>query len=523
MVSGCGISIKGGNDISGDGEDGGTLKIGVENRGYGDEFAYKLAEAFEEKTGINTEVVKSSSSDWIANTMLSGAKNNDIDVFFDVANLMNTVAQKYYLEGYERAYVDLSDIYDAPLEGYNTDATLEELAYDFAVNFCTWGGDEEGYGDGKQYFVNWAMAYEGLLYNEALFDEYNLTIPRTTNEMLSLMEQMRKLENGSYATNDDGYTIYPLAYAGKNDYMYMPAYVWWAQYDGLDTFNNIMKGKDTNGNYSVDSQKSPGKLSAMQIVAQMIDPDNKFAEANSQTRLFTDAQVCFLAEQAFMMATGDWVEREMSANFEGDLEIAFMPIPINSDVIYKCTSIETDAQLSEVISYIDGENATRPSYVSDEDLAYIRSARSMSNSIGDGHVAYIPAYSDNVEAGKQFLQFMLSKEGQEIMLKYSYGNMSMLNVDMTQFDAYESLSNLQKSKYNILTKEYGAVLMGQDTTHPMAYAGGVRLFYGTGLEAYFGVDKSSGSYLTPKEAFDKEYKTATSSWEQWLTQAGVNN
>ena len=36
-----------------------TLQIGIVAKGYGDEFAKQLAAAFQEKTGIKTEVVKS--------------------------------------------------------------------------------------------------------------------------------------------------------------------------------------------------------------------------------------------------------------------------------------------------------------------------------------------------------------------------------------------------------------------------------------------------------------------------------
>ena len=50
------------------GQDTGTeLQIGVVAKGYGDEFAIQLAKAFQEKTGIKTEVVKSSSSSsWVS-------------------------------------------------------------------------------------------------------------------------------------------------------------------------------------------------------------------------------------------------------------------------------------------------------------------------------------------------------------------------------------------------------------------------------------------------------------------------
>ena len=501
---------------------GGTLKIGVENKGYGDQFAYKLAEAFQAKTGIPAQVVKSNSSDWMETALLAGSKNNDIDVFFDINNLaMKNLATAYFVDECERAYVDLTDIYDAALEGYDTDMTLRDVVFPYSLTACTWGGEEAGYGDGKQYFVNWASGVEGLVYNKTLFEKYHLSVPKTTNEMFALMDQMKTLGGGTYAVNDDGYTIYPFSYSGKVNYLGYPQLVWWAQYDGIDSFNSTLQGKDVNGNYTAESQKTIGKLSSFAIVAKMLDIDNAYTDPNSASYSFTDAQVMFLAEQSFMMSTGDWLEREMSTNFSETMEIAFMPIPLNSDMIANCTSVTTDAQLAEVARYIDGEGE-RPAFVSDEDLAYIAKARSMYCSEGNQHICYIPAYSDMITAGKQFIRFMLSKEGQEIMLEYSYGNMAMLNVDVSQFDYYSSLSDLQKSKLQIVRAGSGATFVGKNYVHPMNYAGGLELYYNN-MEPAFGVTKTSGSYMTAREFWDSEYERIASKYATMMSQAGVSN
>ena len=519
-LTGCDNS-NGGN--GGGKVDSSVLQIGVENKGYGDEFARQLAQAFEAKTGIKTQVVKSNSSDWTETALLSGAKNNDIDVIFDINNLaMKNLATAYYVDGCERAYADLSDIYDAPLEGYNSEKTLEEMVFPYSLAACTWGGEDQGYGDGKQYFVTWASGVEGLVYNKSLFAKYGFSVPKTTDEMFAMMDKMKTLNNGSYAVNDEGYSIYPFSFSGKANYLHYPQLVWWAQYDGIDAFNNILQGKDANGNYAAESQKTIGKLSSFTHVADMLSSDNQYVDPNSSSYSFTDAQVFFLAEQAFMMSTGDWLEREMSTNFEGNKEIAFMRIPVNSDIIANCTSITSDAQLSEVISYIDGDIAEKPAYVSDEDLAYVRSARSMYCCEGNQHICYIPAYSNNIDAAKQFIQFMLSKEGQEIMLQYSYGNMAMLNVDPSQFNYYSQLSELQKSKLEIMQGNGGATFVGKNYVHPMYYAGGMELCYNV-MEMSFGVARNSGSYKSPKEFWENEFAMISGKFDTIMSQAGVSN
>ena len=522
VLSGCGDNGSGGGVGIGK-VDSAVLQIGVENKGYGDEFATKLAEAFQAKTGIETKVVKSNSSDWTETALLSGAKNNDIDVIFDINNLaMKNLATAYYVDDCERAYADLSDIYNAPLDGYNTDKPLKEIVFPYSLDACTWGGEDKGYGDGKQYFVNWAAGVEGLVYNKSLFAQYGFSVPKTTDEMFALMDKMKTINNGTYANNAEGYPIYPFSFSGKANYLHYPQLVWWAQYDGIDLFNNILQGKDANGNYTAESQKTIGKLSSFSIVAQMLSTENQYADPNSSSYSFTDAQVFFLAEQAFMMSTGDWLEREMSTNFEGNMEIGFMPIPVNSDITDKCPSITSDAQLVEVISYIDGEVSEKPAFVSDADLAYVKSARSMYCSEGNQHICYIPAYSNNIESAKQFIQFMLSKEGQEIMLQYSYGNMAMLNVDPTQFSYYGSLSALQKSKLAIMQGGDGATFVGKNYVHPMYYAGGMEMCYNN-MEMAFGVSSGSGSYKSPKEFWENEYAMISTKFDTIMSQAGVSN
>ncbi len=523
MLVGC-IGKADTSSSTGDSSDT-VLKLGIVKKGYGDEFLYKLAEAFQEKTGITTIVEKSSSADWVETAMKSGASNNDIDIIFDICSTnLQYVATKGYVTGYDVCYVDISDVYDTVLEGYSFEATLEEVTLPYVLKAVTWGDEDGTYGDGNQYMVNWAAALEGLIYNVDLFEEYGLTIPKTTDEFFALLEQIKTINGGTYAVNEDGYTIYPFSYSGKVDYLYYLANVWMAQYDGETTFFNMLAGQDADGNYTPDSVKTAGKLSALTIVSELLDVESGYSDPNSATTSFTDAQVLFLAEQAFMMSTGDWLEREMEANFESGMNIAFMAIPINSDIINVLDTVNSDEELSAVIAYLDGDTDVCPSYVSEDDLAYIKSARSMYTSEAQGHVAYIPAYSDNIEAAKEFLLFMFSKEGQEIMLEYAYGNMSTLNIDINEFDYASELTPLQLSKFNILTAFDGATLVGQLKAAPMAYGGGIRPFnLPATLENMFGVIKTSDSYWTPLAALEYNYELISGKWESMISTAGVSN
>lgn len=523
MLTGCSLgrpSGEGGNA----GAKGTVLQIGIEAKGYGDEFAYKLAEAYQAKTGIKTEVAKASAGEWTTAALTSGAKNNDIDVFFDIRDTaMKDVAVSNYLEGYERAYIDLSDLYDEVPDGYNTDKTLEELFDPYAVRACTWDVENEGFGDGKQYFVSYVAGMEGLIYNADLFEKYNLNVPKTTTEFFALLDQLKTIEKGGLAKNSDGRKIYPYVYSNTVRYTEFMSRVWWAQYDGLDAFNNVYEGKNGKDEYTAESSKTAGKLSALTHTAKLLAQDSGYTDPVAVGENFTNVQVLFLDNQAFMTTTGDWVEREMSGNFEGTApNIAFMRIPLNSDIVKKCDTVTTEERLVETIAYIDGETAERPAYLSDADLTLIAEARSIYSSEGNQHVAYIPAYSNMVDEAKDFLRFMLSKEGQEIMLKYSYGNMAPLLTDVSQFEAYEGLSTLQKSKYEMISTGSGLALIGENRSHPMAYAGGLEAFQSS-MEVAFGAVKTSKSFKTPMKYWEDDYQEVVGIWDDAVQKSGIKN
>lgn len=526
LLSGCSLGKASGDNGNG-GSGAGTLQLGIVAKGYGDTWLKELAKAYEAKTGTKTVVVKSTAKETALRGMLTaGAKNNDIDVFFDIwPNAMNAVATANYVDGYERCFVSLSDIYDEVLEGYGTDKTLEETVMPYALRACTWGGKDAGYGDGNQYFVSYATGMEGLVYNKDLFDKYDLKLPKTTTEFFALLDQIKTINNGKYAKNEEGRTIYPYVYSGKAAYSYYLATSWWAQYDGVDGFNKALEGKDANGYYSAESLKSPGKLLGMTYVSKLLNQNNGYVDSSDYSTSFTNAQLLFLDNQAFMMSTGEWMEREMEANFkDGSANVAFMRLPVSSDIVQKCDSVKTEAQLVETIAYIDGDTDVRPAYLSDADLARIKEARGVFCCEGNQHLAYIPAYSNMVEDAKDFLLFMLSKEGQEIMMKYSFGNTAPLNVDVTKFAGYDSISTFQQSKYDMQVSSVGVNLIGNNFSHPMAYAGGIQPFYNApSLEVAFGVVETSESFMTAEELWLAEYKKIADSWNSYLAKAGVSN
>lgn len=499
-----------------------TLQIAIINKGYGSKFVYKLAEAYEAKTGVKTSVVKDTSlSTWSEVALKSGAKNNQVDVFFDIAQMMKPLATKGYIEGYDRAFVDLSDVFSSVAEGYGN-KTIRELTSEYSLHEVTWG-DGKNWGDGKQYFANWAIGLEGLMYNKALFEKYNLTVPRTTTEMFNLFTTIKSISSGSYAKTTDGANIYPFVYSGKVNYMLYPAVTWWAQYDGVDTFNNYLQGKNKEGIYTADSLLSSGRLEAFKTVNQMILKTNGYVSDLCSSMEFTDAQMYFLGGEAFMMSSGDWIEREMEENFDPKtLQISFMKMPIVSSIIdvVPNKSIGNDAKLIEVIDYVDG-NGSKPVGVTDADIEYVAQARKIVCSEAGQHIMYVPIYSNMINEAKNFIKFTLSKAGQEILLENSYGNMSPLKVNINTFNYSSQLTPFEKSKYDIYNSD---TVLIREYSHPMGYLGGVQLFYNDPyMESAFGLINTSSQFMTPEQLWTKDYNAKRTDWNTMMQNAGVSN
>ncbi len=402
-----------------------VLKLGIVAKGYGDEFAKQLAVAFEKKTGIKTEVAKSSvSGDWVGAQLLAGESINDIDVFFDIRhNAMADVAKTNYLKGYERAYVDLSDIYDKVPEGYDTDKTLEELVDPYALKSVTWDLEGEGFGDGKQYFVNYMAGIEGIVYNKKLFQQYKLKEPRTTTEFFALLEQMKKLNNGTYAKNEYGKDIYPFGYSGKVNYMNFLARVWWAQYDGIEAFGRVFEGKDAAGNYTAECYKAPGKLSALNQMSKLLAEESGYSDPSCYSINFTDARKItpFMRKLSDTFAEGYYIPSEdykltnrFVQGMVDEVVLNFLSHTTSNVVDPEETNVVSSAKIQSLIQWINEHYA---------DSVSVQDAAEEINL----SVKYFSSYFKR-HVGMSFNEYIYRTRVSHAMDMLDYTNMSMKEI-----------------------------------------------------------------------------------------------
>lgn len=503
-----------------------TLVIQVESKGYGSQFARDLAEAYNAKnTGTKVVVLNDANTGGFAATALT--TNTDVDIFFTI---QNTVFQ--VMSGVEKnKWADLSDIYNSPLEGYaesGEGVTVKDSLEDFFVDSFT-------FHDGKQYAIPWTTGFGGFMYNKTRWDKTNtaleaagqapLQMPVTTNEMFTLFarfqdQSVKEASNAAYAFSCSSDAPGYLNYIFGN---------WYAQYAGKDAAYNFLQGMDENGVYTPDIFQSDARVQAYDVMAQLLSRKNGYIKLESN---FQKMQKSFIKGTSMFSTNGDWMENEVSSELNpGDVDIEFVRIPVISTIVNRAdlaadftgTEEEKDAKLAGIIHYIDENNLVTATAEAAAELAI--SEHTLQQLIEARHIQYctpsfavvVPAYSDQMDAAKDFLKFMLSKEGQEVFMASSYGLCAPLTVDMTQFDYYQNATTMSKSKINLLQN---SIMYGDEgNSYPMQYiADGLKICRMDMINDFAGMSPTDAETIAKGE-----YDYYIAVWENMMKAAGVSN
>ena len=528
VMAGC--NGGGGNTDNGDVKE---VQIGVVSKGYGNEFAKSLAEEYNKlHTDVKVTVKKTTPTPTYQDSQLQlGKKKNDIDIFFTVTNTI------FSTQGDATLYhwADLSDVYDSAAVGY-TEAdgtkTIEDLLDNAFVRDFT-------YTDGKQYSMPWTSGVVGLLYNKTKWDATNtnlknagkeeLTLPKTTDEMFALFEKIKTADVKAASGN-----AYAFSYSGQNSYMHFMFNSLWPQYEGKTASENFFEGKNEQGVYTADIYNTKGREYAYDIVRSMILKSNGYVNDGDSSQTYDLEQLSFLRGNAFFSCNGDWMEREASAKFNpGDADVAILRTPVMSEIVnndkikadFTGTDVEKDAKLSAIVAfidenYIDGDSA--PSEVdaatlgvSLTTLEFINHARLVRHTLPD-FVAVIPEYSNELNEAKDFLKFMYSKAGQEIVMQETYGCGAPLTIDYSQMDYYKNGTSYTRSRLDLIKE---SIPYGNAMNFPMEYLGRIQACAELKIASAFGTAGPKTAATFVKEEYDG-YKTT---WETKMELAGVRN
>ncbi len=409
-MAACGESENKGKDV---------VQLYYWNAGYGIEWLNEIADNFNNNNAqYKVEIEESANQTTVTSTLMSG-EMNPYDLY--ITGLSSWAGTEPDME-------NLNDLLDSK---YGTESkTLREKMNSYALKMKEHNGEVRSLGIGSD--------AQGMFYNADMFTKYNLTVPRTSDEMEALAWE---IQGRTDMKTSDGVKISAFAHFkdennGYWKYVYEP---WVVQYMGVDEYvNNFMKLKNANGEEQkdvlygntaagADNTANDARYKVMQALERMLTKDTVHARSNEDSH--TTMQTAFLNGQSAMMTNGSWLKNEMSVS-DGSLNFLMMRTPVLSAITETLEDKNmTDTELSAIIGAIDEEKSyeeTKTSLnmpeLSENDYNRIYEARGItygSGANGGTHV-FIPKYSDAKEAAKEFLRYLYSDEGIAIWMKYQH-------------------------------------------------------------------------------------------------------
>ena len=465
-----------------------TLEILVTDAGYGTDWVYALKDLFveqswvkEEYSDIKIQIATSDDQTMVQSRLNAGEKSNHYDLLFGIG------LWEYFGQG--GPLLDLTEsVYKTTVPGEDI------LLYDKMDNsFCSsLGIAEVGMTDVAYYATPWVGGMEGILYNEDLFVANNLSVPNTTDELIFDVCAEYK------AKGDENYSFIQSYDANYFDYLFP---VWWAQYQGIDGYENYFNGID-NDTYSNRIFDQKGREYALEVFEALLDYDKGYVNPKSFTEKFQIAQSLFIDGGALMHVNGDWFSSEMRdvMDRKGDNapKIKMMRTPIISKLGEKLGI--TDPELSAVVSYVDdvgaGEAPEIPSFTSSKGYSTeavidaVTEARMIVNTIGSAHSAVIPKYAVAKDLAIDFLRFMATDIALDVFAEKTDG--ATLPYDHTvDGELYGKLALAQQTRLDYFQSAYGINTLVDPQSYPLVRYGGLTPFLSERFYKQFSMENNT--------------------------------
>ncbi|MBQ7408180.1 MAG: extracellular solute-binding protein [Clostridia bacterium] len=495
----------------------GTLSIASFEGGYGATWAQALADAY--KVHNPEAEVEVDCNPLVREDAVTAFQTNitSVDLYFiDGLSIGN------YCETYQ-SLADISEVYNStPKAGSKEeDILIKDKIRPEIIPEMMYSGDQAEY-QNKYYTIPSPSGPCSLILNtdalDNVFGEGNWSEPRTTDELFALCDAIaeKKAQVNIAGVN---YTIYPFIYSGEAlEYWRYLYYPWIAQYSGIDAWNEMITVKK-NGVYDQSAYQPDGKLQAYQKLEKLIKRSNGYCDGTSMNNKFNQSQKYFLQGRACMYITGDWLEREMEGSTDYKAELKMVKTPITSDLSAKleseygvslgATAAEKDQTLANVISAIDNGQTSYES-VSAQVFNAVKQARAITFTLANSAIGAVPAVSVNKDMVIDFLRFMYSDEGIEIILRESKSYLPVVNA--SEFKAEGELSLFRESVNQITEREITYIFTS--SRDPIRYRAGLDQFIGNEYpETALG--KKTGA-ITAKEYLEKEARLLNEKWAEYM-------
>lgn len=517
-------------------DDDQTLEIFIENYGYGYNWLNAQIDLFKKQDWVKSkypnlnipDIAYNSEDGYAASRITAGKTANTVDLFFSVAS-----AASYYGKADNTGslyFEDLTDLYESTVP--NEGVTYKEKLLDDIAEMQYM----EKFGGGKTYYaVPWVDGWMGIMYNKTLVENYlgeNYQMPRTTNEFVQMTTDIKTKEVKSGA----GKKSSPFITSSKVSYWTEIFVTWWAQYEGINGYNNFWNGVNELGERSSEIFSQKGRLRSLEVLQTLIsaDANNNHTEVN--TMEFTSAQARFLLGEGVMMPNGDWFENEMretEAENPYDYDITFMRVPLISSIVEKLeyrngSEYMSDATLATLVDAIDAgktysEATDLVSGLSQADWNKLNEARKTIYRI-KGHEAFIPSYATAKALAKDFLLFLATDEACESFIKVTNGCGVPFEYDIKEENPtlYASLPMMHKDRITIMDN---SIKLKPLNAFRLVNYGGLNYFAKTPMLDIVFTAKNADDRKTAQEIYDEDIKFYTESsganWKSLLINAGV--
>ena len=491
LFAGCGVGGEGGGK-DGDGDGANTLKIFLTDAGYGTDWCYELKDLFaqqdwvkEKYPGLDIKISTSDDQTLVQSKLSAGENSNEYDLLFGIG------LYEYY--GKNGPLLDLTEsVYNAEVPGENV-LFKDKMEDSFLASL---GFTEAGSTDAAYYAAPWVGGMEGLLYNEDLFTENDLKVPNTTDELIEVCAAYK-------AKGDKNYSFIQSYDANYFDYLF---FVWWAQYEGVEGYENYFSGID-NETYSRRIFEQKGREYSLEVYEKLLDYDKGYVNPLSFTQKFVISQTSFVNGEALMHANGDWFSSEMLdvMQSKGDAapKIKMMRTPVISRLGEKLGI--TDKELSDIVAYVDaigaGEDAQVPTFTSSKGYAtekvveVVKEARSVVYTIGNAHSAVIPNYAASKDVAADFLRFMATDKALDAFAEKTVGATLPFKHAIDK-EIYDGLALAQQTRIDYFQSANGIHTLVDPQSFPLVRYGGLTPFL---EERFYQQFSSQGNTKTPAD------------------------
>jgi spermidine/putrescine-binding protein len=455
----------------------GSIEVIIVDLGYGSEWLEKVVTEYEDiYPGAKVNIEKSHSADGTKAIIKSTANTSDIVV--STGSLAFEEKNGYL--------VDLSQVLNSKPEG-ETKTIGEKMTPSFKEYFTN--------DKGEIYQMPWQVGYTGIAYNNdslnTLLGEGTWSLPRTTNELFEFGDKI-KAAGG-----------YPFSVTTSQSYWELISYTWWAQYEGIENYNNFWYGKyDNNGTIELANTDEKfetllaqkGRIRMYEVLERIMKPANGYVHKNADSMSYLESQIAFLGlgygedkKKAPMLVIGDWIYNEMISTIqrpEADSDIRFMAAPVISSIVETLEDKNmSDETLRNVIDAVDRGETSYPS-VSEKDFNKIKQARKMANVTGESHVIGVPKIKSGAQKHElinQFLTFLFSNYAQEICVQNNRGLAMPYGFDTTTLT---NLTPFAKS-VNELTGDSEFIVVTRNRLSPLVYGASFMPLLGYAEGAFF--------------------------------------